>query len=99
MIEFPTGILIVVVLAIGASVVSMLHVFSCVMKHEVTLHDLRNHVEKLHNDYALHLARISGEIPLESDVDIIDDETGEPIEAAEITEAAPEPDLQTTQAA
>jgi len=67
MVEFPTGILIVVSLAIGASIISMLHVFSCVMKHEVTLHDLRNRVERLHNDYALHLARLSGEIPEDSE--------------------------------
>ncbi|MCA9303097.1 MAG: LapA family protein [Phycisphaerales bacterium] len=96
MIEFPAGILIVISLAIGASVVSMLHVFSCVMKHEVTLHDLRNRVEKLHNDYALHLARMSGEVPHESDVEIIDDETGEPVEPVG---TLPEPDLQATQAA
>lgn len=107
MAEFPTGILIVIFLAMGAGVVSMLHVFSCVMQHEVTLHDLRNRVEKLHNDYALHIARLSGEIPHADEIaEIVEDESVEPSapeaqleESAAIAAPAPQSDLQTTQAA
>jgi hypothetical protein len=107
MTEFPTGILMVIVLAMSAGVISMLHVFSCVMKHEVTLHDLRNRVEKLHNDYALQLARMSGEIPHADETNEIVDETSvdtnaqgaQDEKAAAIAAPIEQPETQAAQAA
>ncbi len=94
MIEFPLGILMVVGSAIAICVIAMLHVFSCVMKHEVTLHNLRNRVERLQNDYAVHLARMSGELGPEFETTIIEepepDATIEPTEPVEIAEVAVE---------
>ena len=63
MTPFPLGILIMIGLAAAICVIALYHVLSCVMKHEVTLHNLRNRVESLQHDYAMHLARMSGDIP------------------------------------
>ncbi|MBL4591134.1 MAG: hypothetical protein JKY96_04165 [Phycisphaerales bacterium] len=66
MTPFPTSILILVAIAGAVCVLAMLQVLACVMKHEVTLHDLRNRVERINNDYAVHLARQCGDIPADA---------------------------------
>jgi hypothetical protein len=99
MVEFPLGILVMVGLATIVCVLAMYHVLACVLNHETTLHNLRNHVERLQNDYTLHCARMNGEVAEEFEVQIIDPETdilevdeAEPAnEVAEIAESIPAP--------
>jgi hypothetical protein len=89
MIEFPLGILVVVGLAAAVCVIAMHHVLSCVLMHETTLHDLRNHVEQLQNDYTLHCAKMNGDLSGDSiEVTIIDPETGQPEPGQNIAESA-----------
>tara|TARA_R110000782_G_scaffold54637_9_gene115515 strand:+ start:3839 stop:4144 length:306 start_codon:yes stop_codon:yes gene_type:complete len=86
----PTESLIWIVLA-GTGfvcVVSMLGVFSSIMRHETDLHNLRNRVAELQYSYSLQLARLHGHLDHEDEVgevDILDDdgsviEAGEPVE-------------------
>ena len=92
-----TDTLIWIVLAgTGAvCIVSMLGVFSSVMRHETDLHNLRNRVAELQYRYSLQLARLHGHLEDEEEVgevDILDDdgqviEPGEP--AIEEAPAAP----------
>jgi hypothetical protein len=57
-------------------VLCLYSVYANVIRHETTLHDLRNRVEELSNQQALHLAEITGELTpdmIQSDVEIIED--------------------------
>ncbi|RMH28556.1 MAG: hypothetical protein D6692_05205 [Planctomycetota bacterium] len=90
-----TGTLLWLILGLTGTicVVSMLGVFSSVIRHETQLHDLRNRVSELHYEYALRLARLHGHIDDDEEgVDILDDngavmEVGETVKMAKaITE-------------
>lgn len=74
-----TGTLLWLILGLTGTicVISMLGVFSSVIRHETQLHDLRNRVSELHYQYALRLARLHGHIDEdEGEFDILDDEGG-----------------------
>ena len=47
----------------GITVLCLYTVYANVIRHETTLHDLRNRVEELQNQQAMHLARLRGELP------------------------------------
>ncbi len=89
-----TSMLIVFFLAGGITTLAMLSVFANAIRHETQLHDLRNRVKELHYEHAMYLAKISGKIAEEGEIEILDDENdtntppaAEPIEATEIIEA------------
>ncbi len=75
MLDSGTMILLIALLASGICALCLYSVYANVIRHETTLHDLRNRVEMLSNQQALHLAEIAGEIP----PDIVED----PIEVGE----------------
>jgi hypothetical protein len=83
MIDSGTMIVLITALASAISVLCLYSVYGNVIRHETTLHDLRNRVETLQNQQALHLAGIKGQLlPDQADhiieVDeIIDDEESE----------------------
>lgn len=69
-------ILLISALASGICVLCLYSVYANVIRHETTLHNLRNRVEELSNQQALHLAEITGELTpemMQSDVETIDD--------------------------
>ena len=86
-----TAMLLMFVLASAITVIAMLRVYANIIGHETDLHDLRNRVRQLQYDRQLYLARMNGQIPEESDVDIIEEpeplETNA-IEAVELASAA-----------
>jgi hypothetical protein len=85
-----TGTLLWLILGLSGTicVVSMLGVFSSVIRHETQLHDLRNRVSELHYEYALRLARLHGHIDDdEGGVDILD-ENGAVMEVGETVNMA-----------
>ncbi|MFK7760003.1 MAG: hypothetical protein AB8C13_08655 [Phycisphaerales bacterium] len=47
----------------GITVLCLYTVYANVIRHETTLHDLRNRVEELQNQQAMHLAKLRGELP------------------------------------
>jgi len=59
-----SGTMIVLITSIAAAIcaLSLYSVYGNVIRHETTLHDLRNRVEKLQNHQTLHLAELKGEI-------------------------------------
>lgn len=65
MLDSGTMILLISLLASGICALCLYSVYANVIRHETTLHDLRNRVEMLSNQQALHLAEISGELPPE----------------------------------
>lgn len=65
MLDSGTMILLISLLASGICALCLYTVYANVIRHETTLHDLRNRVELLSNQQALHLAEIAGEIPPE----------------------------------
>lgn len=85
--------LLMFMLASAITVIAMLRVYTNIIEHETDLHDLRNRVRQLQYERQLYLARIQGQIPEESDVDIIEEpeplET-DAIEAVELASAAAE---------
>ncbi len=81
-----TSMLIVFLLAGGITTLAMLSVFANAIRHETQLHDLRNRVKELHYQHAMYLAKISGQISEEGEIEILndDDEVVEAIEVGEI---------------
>lgn len=71
-----TMILLITALTGGICVLCLYSVYGNVIRHETTLHDLRNRVELLHNQQTVHLAELTGEIVPESPVEgeILDEE-------------------------
>lgn|GEM_PF-2096368 len=62
MIDSGTMILLITALTGGICVLCLYSVYGNVIRHETTLHDLRNRVESLQNKQALHMAELKGEI-------------------------------------
>ncbi len=96
------SMLIVFLLAGGVTTLAMLSVFANAIRHETQLHDLRNRVKELHYEHAMYLAKISGRISEEGEIEILDDDKddkddGEAIEAAEIV-SEPDPESNAPQA-
>ncbi len=83
-----TNMLIIFLLAGGITALAMLSVFANAIRHETQLHDLRNRVKELHYQHAMYLAKISGQIPEEGEVEILDDDD----EVIEVAEIVAEPD-------
>lgn len=77
MIDSGTMIVLITALASAISVLCLYSVYGNVIRHEMTLHDLRHRVETLQNQQALHLAEIKGQIPTDDEelgeVEILDD--------------------------
>ncbi len=82
MVTLSTSMLVVLLVAGAITVISMLSVFANVIGHETQLHDLRNRVKDLQFQHAMYIATISGQIPREGAVEILDEdgnvEQGEP---------------------
>lgn len=78
--------LLITCFACGICVLCMYSVYANVIRHETTLHDLRNRVEYLQNQQTLRLAELKGEIPA-MDVEIVEDaqpdQTAESINATD----------------
>lgn len=73
-----------------ASAICMLSIYSVygnVIRHETTLHELRNRVELLQNQQALKIAQLKGEISL-IDVEIAEESMSETAENAEPVQVA-----------
>lgn len=88
MLDSGTMILLISLLASGICALCLYSVYANVIRHETTLHDLRNRVELLSNQQALHLAEISGELPpdiIEDTVEIVEELSGDPAESASST--------------
>lgn len=86
MIDSGTMILLITALTGGICVLCLYSVYGNVIRHETTLHDLRNRVELLHNQQTVHLAELTGEIAPESPVEgeILDEEPNpEPVAVQE----------------
>ncbi len=64
----------------GICVLCLYSVYGNVIRHETTLHDLRNRVESLQNEQTLHMAELKGEIAPEL------------IEAVEVLDCEPKSD-------
>jgi len=93
MVALSNAMLLMILFASAVTVLAMLRVFTNIIEHETELHDLRTRVKQLQFDQQLYLARISGQIPEESSVEIIDDdpeivENADPIEAVELASDA-----------
>ncbi len=85
MLDSGTMILLISLLASGICALCLYSVYANVIRHETTLHDLRNRVELLSNQQALHLAEISGELPpdiIEDTVEMGEELSGDPAESA-----------------
>lgn len=66
MLDSGTVILLVTLFASAICLLSIYTVYGNVIRHETTLHDLRNRVELLQNQQALKIAELKGEIsPME----------------------------------
>lgn len=65
-------ILLITLFASAICMLSIYSVYGNVIRHETTLHELRNRVELLQNQQALKIARLKGEISL-VDVEIVED--------------------------
>ena len=75
-------ILLIPALASFVSILCLYSVYAHVIRQETRLHDLRQRVETLHHHQVMHLARLKGELEEDEEpgeVEIIDDETGEPV--------------------
>ena len=72
MIDSTTMTLLITCFACGICVLCMYSVYANVIRHETTLHDLRNRVEYLQNQQTLRIAELKGEIP-PMDVEIVED--------------------------
>lgn len=72
MLDSGTMILLIALLASAICMLSIYSVYGNVIRHETTLHELRNRVELLQNQQALKIAELKGEIsPM--DVEIIEE--------------------------
>lgn len=72
MLDSGTMILLITALTAGICVLCMYSVYGNVIRHETTLHDLRNRVELLQNQQTLRIAELKGEIGPD-DVEIVTD--------------------------
>lgn len=90
MLDSGTMILLITALAAAICGLSLYSVYGNVIRHETTLHDLRNRVEMLQNNQTLHLAELKGEIapeeayeavemPAESELSSDDLEVNQPV--------------------
>lgn len=79
--ESAALIVLIPALASFVSILCLYSVYAHVIRQETRLHDLRQRVETLHHHQVMHLARLKGELEDEEpgEVEIIDDETGEPV--------------------
>jgi len=86
MIDSGAIILLISAISAGICVLCLYSVYGNVIRHETTLHDLRNRVETLQNKQTLHLALLKGEIKPDDfgDVVIVEDEEESP--APELSE-------------
>ena len=66
MLDSGTMIILITVIAAAICMLSLYSVYGNVIRHETTLHDLRNRVEILQNQQTLHLAELKGEIAPET---------------------------------
>jgi predicted RNase H-related nuclease YkuK (DUF458 family) len=87
MIPLSTAMLVILALSGTITVFAMMRVFTNIIEHETDLHDLRNRIKQLQFERQLYLARLSGHIPEESDIEILNDIENDPIEAVEQAEA------------
>ncbi|MGJ8635465.1 MAG: hypothetical protein ACSHX5_01280 [Phycisphaerales bacterium] len=72
MLDSGTMILLITLFASAICMLSIYSVYGNVIRHETTLHELRNRVEHLQNQQALKIAQLKGEIsPM--DVEIIEE--------------------------
>lgn len=62
MLDSGTVILLITLFASAICLLSIYTVYGNVIRHETTLHDLRNRVELLQNQQALKIAELKGEI-------------------------------------
>ena len=91
MLDSGTMIVLVTLFASAVCMLSIYTVYGNVIRHETTLHDLRNRVEFLQNQQALKIAELKGDIsPLEV-TEII--ENGEVVPIGDVSETEPETDL------
>lgn len=77
MLDSGSAILLISLLTSGICALCLYSVYANVIRHETTLHDLRNRVELLQNQKILHEAQITGEIAASA-------EATEPMEAIEL---------------
>jgi uncharacterized membrane protein (DUF106 family) len=71
--SLTSPMLLVFVIAGAITTLAMLSVFANVIQHETQLHDLRNRVKELQYNHAMYIARLSGAIPEEGEVEILSD--------------------------
>ena len=83
MIPLSTAMLVILALSGTITVFAMMRVFTNIIEHETDLHDLRNRIKQLQFERQLYLARLSGHIPEEGDIEVLDDIKNDPIEAIE----------------
>ena len=81
MIDSGTMIMLITALTGGICVLCLYSVYVNVIRHETTLHDLRNRVESLQNEQTLHMAELKGEIAPEP-AEAVEILNGEPISEA-----------------
>ncbi len=85
MLDSGTMILLITALTAGICVLCMYSVYGNVIRHETTLHDLRNRVELLQNQQTLRIAELKGEIAPD-DVEIVPDAVELPAEQSQASE-------------
>jgi len=85
MLDSGTMILLITALTSGICVLCMYSVYGNVIRHETTLHDLRNRVELLQNQQTLRIAELKGEIAPD-DVEMIPDAIELPADAPNTTD-------------
>lgn len=96
MIDSTTMTLLITCFACGICILCMYSVYANVIRHETTLHELRNRVEFLQNQQTLRLAELKGEIPA-MDVEIPGDEPATPVTAeSSITQSQATPNPATS---
>lgn len=72
--------LLVPAVASFVSILCLYSVYAHVIRQETRLHDLRQRVETLHQQQAMHLARLKGELEEElGEVEILDEKTGKSV--------------------
>ncbi len=86
-----TSMLIMFLLAGGITTLAMLSVFANAIRHETQLHDLRNRVKELHYQHAMYLAKLSGKIAEEGEIEILDDDSDDETANRPAAKSAAEP--------
>jgi len=82
--------MLIAAVSAGICTLCLYSVYGNVIRHETTLHDLRNRVETLQNKQILHVAELKGEISPEmfKDVELVPDEE-DPAGSGETAPAIP----------